>query len=880
MGDADRWTRLQALFHAIAALPESERASRLVAATRDDPTVGDDVRAMLAQDAAGASLLDRGVARTAEALLHSGADGPLPTETFGPYRVTALLGEGGMGVVYLGVRDDLDARAAIKILRDAWLSPARRERFASEQRTLAHLKHPGIAQLYDAGALPDGTPWFVMELVEGTALTDYCTRRELGLRERLRIVRDVCGAVQFAHAHAVIHRDIKPSNILVTEEGSPKLLDFGISKQLAGTDAPIDQTRSGMRLLTPAYSAPEQIRGAPVGAHTDVYSLGVLLYELLTGRLPFELSDRTPSEAATILLTEEVPRPSSVAGRVAASRAAWEDLDVLILTAMHRDAGRRYPTVEALARDLDHFLAGEPLEARPDSRRYRAAMFIRRHRLPVLAASVAVVVIGLVTTFYTVRLRLARDLAVAESERTQRIQAYMLQLFQGGDDAAGPADSLRVTTLLELGAREARALDGEPAVQADLYQTLGGIYQQLGRMDRADSLLTLAYARQRAIHGDGSREVAGALVALGRLRIDQARMDEAEFAVRAGLARLRRERPIDVAAVSGALALLGKALREAGKYDASIAVLDSAVALRGAADTATKGYATALTELASTHFQAGHYAIADSLDHLVLPLERRLHGPGHPLVAEILLSLGAIQFDQGSYPQAETRDREALALIQAWYGHDHPATASALTMLGRALVYQRKDTAAVSALQEALRIQERVFGPIHPRVASAVNELGNLAVAQDRLEDAEGHFRRMVEIYRAVYHDDHYLIGIALSNLASVFSARKEYPRAEATYRDALARFTAALGPEHSNTAIARIKLGRTLLRERRFAEAVVESEAGYRILGKQSEPGTSFLQAARKDIAAAYDTLGQPERGRLYRSEWERIAAQSAKKN
>ncbi len=878
--DAHRWSTLQSLFHAVVDLPEAEREARLQHISTDDPALAAELRAMLAHDDIGDTLLDRGVAATADSLLgHTGGDS-LPTEAFGPYRIIRLLGEGGMGVVYLGVREDLHAEAAIKILRDAWLSPARRERFASEQRTLAQLNHPGIAQLHDAGALADGTPWFVMEFVEGISLTEYCRVHGLGLRARLHLLRDVCLAVQFAHSRAVIHRDIKPSNILVTGAGRPKLLDFGISKQLSGGDAPIDQTRSGMRLLTPAYSAPEQIRGAPVGAHTDVYSLGVVLYELLTGRLPFALADRTPSEAATILLTEEAPRPSGISGRVQATRAQWEDLDVLVLTAMHRDLSRRYPTVEALLRDIDHFLAGEPLEARPDSRRYRATMFVRRHRLPVFATIASVLLISTLSAFYAVRLTRARDAALAEAERTERIQGFMLQLFQGGDEAAGPSDSLLVTTLLEAGAKEAQSLDAEPAVQADLYQTLGGIYHQLGQIERADSLLTLAYSRQRAIHGDNSRAVASALLALGKLRIDQARLDESEQAIRAGLKQLKGQRPVDPDAVSGALSLLGKALREAGKYDESIAVLDSAVALRAANDTATVAYSAAVTELASSHFQAGHYAVADSLDRIVLPLEQRLHGAGHPLVAEILLSLGAIQLDQGRYQQAEARDREALALIRAWYGEDHPATASALTMLGRALVYQKRDSAASEALTQALRIQERVFGPVHPRVASAVNDLGNLAVAGDRLDEAEGHFRRMVAIYRAVYHDNHYLIGIALSNLAGVYSARKDYARAEATYRDALARFVAALGPDHSNTGIAHIKLGRTLLRQRRFREATEESEAGYRILIHQSEPGTSFLQAARKDLAAAYDTLGEPGKGRPYRAEWERISAEAAKQN
>lgn len=303
-----------------------------------------------------------------------------------------------MGVVYLAEREDLGNRVAIKILRDASLSPARRERFASEQRTLAQLNHPFIARLYDADTLADGTPWFVMEYVEGDPLTEYCAKHESSAQERLQLFRAVCEAVQYAHGHAVIHRDLKPSNILVKRDRTVRLLDFGIAKQLEGLDAAADQTRTALRLMTPAYAAPELIRGDRVGVHTDVYSLGVILYELLAGRLPFDLSNRTPGEAAALIAEHEPEKPSAAAKRVeglpgararvpSASKTAWADLDVLCLAAMHKDPKRRYPSVDALIRDVDHFLKGEPLEARPDTLGYTLGKFVRRNWQAVSAAA-------------------------------------------------------------------------------------------------------------------------------------------------------------------------------------------------------------------------------------------------------------------------------------------------------------------------------------------------------------------------------------------------------------------------------------------------------------------------------------------------------------
>ena len=356
--DAAAWEQVQNLFHRAIELPPAQRET-LLAGECADAEIRADVAALLEEDARGASLLDDGVARVADRVLGSAAPSLVPQQLLGRYRIKSVLGEGGMGVVYLADRIDVETPVAIKILRDAWLSSARRERFANEQRTLAQLTHPSIARFYDADMLPDGTPCFVMEYVEGSPLTDYCSTHHVPMRERLTLLRTVAEAVQYAHRHLIIHRDLKPSNILVRQDGTVALLDFGISKQMEAVNVPTDHTRTGIRFMTPAYAAPEQMRGGQSGVHTDVYSLGVVLYELLTGRLPYDLAHRSPSEAETVLREHEAVKPSAVAKRVAqhstdgsfvpsASKAAWADLDVLCLTAMHKDPQRRYRSVEAL----------------------------------------------------------------------------------------------------------------------------------------------------------------------------------------------------------------------------------------------------------------------------------------------------------------------------------------------------------------------------------------------------------------------------------------------------------------------------------------------------------------------------------------------------
>ena len=365
--DSTRWQKVQSLFHEAADMPPAEQRVFLETRCGDDSALVSEVLILLEEDARGGSLLDSDVAEVASQIFSDPSSGRLPFKEFGPYRIKRALGEGGMGVVYLAEREDLGNEVAIKILRDAWVSPARRERFNVEQRTLAQLNHPSIARLYDADTSPDGTPFFVMEYVEGVPLTDFCRTMRCTIPERLRLFRAVCEAVLYAHQHAVIHRDLKPSNILVKQDGSIRLLDFGIAKHLENLGELVDQTVTGLRLMTPAYAAPEQIRGEQVGIHSDVYSLGVVLYELLAGRLPFDLSSCTPVQAEKVLTEQEATKPSDAAAKsaasaeasgsaVSASRAAWADLDVLCLTAMHKDPQRRYQSVEALIRDVDHYL--------------------------------------------------------------------------------------------------------------------------------------------------------------------------------------------------------------------------------------------------------------------------------------------------------------------------------------------------------------------------------------------------------------------------------------------------------------------------------------------------------------------------------------------
>lgn len=818
----ERWGEVAEFFAAVVDLPAAERALALAAKAEQDAELVASVRQLLAADAHNCELLDQPLPVVAAQLL----DHATPPRWIGAYRVERILGEGGMGTVFLARRDDWGIPVALKLLRDAWLSPSRKQRFTQEQEMLAQLTHPSIARLYDADTLPDGTPWFVMEYVEGLPLTEYCRQRQASLTERLRLLEAVAAAVQYAHANAVIHRDLKPSNILVKNDGAVRLLDFGIARQLAEGSGDVEVTRTGVRLMTPAYAAPEQVRGQRTGVYTDVYALGVLLFELLTGRPPFLVSTRTPGEVVEEIATRDAPSLAEVTELPQlASRAEWRELNAVVRKAMEKDPAHRYATAEAFARDLERFRRQQPLEANVPAPGYRLRKFIRRNARRLIVAALALLVVMVTAAWFTWRLSAARTQAEAAARRAVRIEQFMLSLFQGDDVEAGPASDLRVVELLDRGVVAARQLAAEPETQAELYLTLGELYLKQGRMDRATEWIELGHRRANQL-ADPLR----ATLALAQLRQAQTRLAEAE----ALLMPLAEQR-------SAARAALGAVLSEKGEYARAIRVLES----QPTTDASVQ------YELANAHFYAGHYDKAQTLNEALLARYRATLGDQHPSVADVLINLGAVRAELGDFSGAAARYREALVRTEAWYGSRHPKTASNLTMLGRALVRLEETEQALLTLRRAIAIQEAHFGADHPRVASALNEMGSLVRQLGRLDEAEAHYQRAAAIWRKVHGDKHYLHGIAFSNLASVALDRNDLSRAEELMRQALAQFIAAAGPRHSNAGIAHLKLGRVLLRAKSYQAAGRELRTGMAILEPQMEPNSPWLEAGRKDLAS-----------------------------
>ncbi|TVS11737.1 MAG: serine/threonine protein kinase, partial [Wenzhouxiangella sp.] len=521
--DADRFRELEDLFEQALRLDDTGRAALLSETRARDSKLADRLAAMLAADDTRSDQLASIVGGS-----RSASDRPLP-RAIGPFRILEKLGEGGMGVVYLGQREtaDFEQRVAIKRLHAAADSDLARQRLRIEQRVLASLHHPHIAQFIDGDTDDDGTPYVAMEFVEGFPLLEHVRSRQLSRRERIALFLDLCQAVQFAHQHLVIHRDIKAGNVLIDQHGALKLLDFGIAKLIGDERNGADETVLTVAgAMTPHYASPEQIRGETVTPLTDIYSLGVVLYELLANRRPYEIRTRRPTEIERIIcLTEPPPALPGRGGREA-------ELNSIIAKAMHKDPQRRYASASQLAEDLKRWLERRPVLARPDSAGYRLRSFARRHPFGVAASSALVLLLMVFSAgmaHQAHQLAIERDRAEREARVATETSDFLIELFQASDPRETNPQDLRARDLLDRAAERIPAeLGSDALMRAQLLHVIGLAYANLGEDERGTNLLTEALALREVQAGPDSAEVAESRNRLGNVHRQFGRMQEAE----------------------------------------------------------------------------------------------------------------------------------------------------------------------------------------------------------------------------------------------------------------------------------------------------------------------------------------------------------------
>jgi eukaryotic-like serine/threonine-protein kinase len=723
--------------------------------------------------------------------LSIGAAGGAAAGQIGLYRLLQLLGEGGMGEVWLAEqKKPIHRTVALKLIKAGMDTKAVVARFESERQALALMDHPNIARVFEAGSTAEGRPYFVMEYVPGLPLTEYCDKHRMTLKERLELFVQVCDGVQHAHQKAIIHRDLKPSNILVLEQDNkaiPKIIDFGLAKATGRrlTDNTMF-TELGVMLGTPEYMSPEQAdqREQNIDTRTDVYSLGVILYQLLAGVLPFEVKALRAvgiEEILRVIREQEPPKPSTrIRSLGPASAASAEkrreepqsfvrhlqgELDWVTMKALEKDRIRRYGSPAELSADIGHYLRNEPVLAHPPSAAYRASKFVRRHRWAVAAAASAVVLLitfAVVTAVQARRIAAERDRASRQAEAAQRVANFMKGMFKVSDPSQARGNSITARELLDRASKEIdTGLAKDPETQAQLMDVMGEVYESLGLYPEAHPLFEHALDIQRRVHGPRNPETLRSADDLAWLLLEEGHYAEAE--------KLARE------------------------------TLDIERQVLGRDDPDTL---KSMRVLAATLHREGQYADAEKMEREELDIELRVLGPEHQDTLKTLNNLSGVLRDEGRYAEEEKTEREVLDIRRRLLGPEDPQTLLTMSNLASTLENEKRYVEAESMDRRVIDIERRVLGPEHPDTVRTLNDLAKTLDDQGSYPEAEKMYREVIDIRRRVLGPEHPATLMAIMSLGAPLEQEGRYAEAEKLDREVLEIQRRVLGPEHPDTAV------------------------------------------------------------------------------
>lgn len=846
----DRWQQVERVLDAVLECEPREWDAIIAEHCGADAELRTEVASLLARFGPAQRFLDVPAVASIAAGAAGRAASVAPGRRIGPYLLVREIGHGGMAQVFLAERDDgeFQQRVAVKLLRPGAEGEEPDRRFRIERQILAGLEHPHVARMLDGGLTDDARPFLVMEYVDGTPIHRYCDGRGLGTEQRLALFICVCDAVQYAHRNLVVHRDLKPANILVAGDGQVKVLDFGIAKLLAPdrSDLTLPETRPGQYWLTPEYAAPEQLRGESVTTLTDVYQLGVVLYELLTGRRPFDTDGAGRHEVERAVIDSEPTRPSVVAAprggvghdggersRSGNRAAAWRrervdrrlrgDLDAIALKALRKEPEQRYASPGALADDVRRHLAGRPVEARGGAAAYRARRFVRRHRAGVAMAAVLVLVLagyGVTATVQRERVIVALDHARLEAEKSEQVAAFLIGLFEAADPTEPWGLDLTGRELLGRAARRAESLDDQPEVQARLLEVIARTYQRLAAPSSARPLAERALEIRQELRGGDHADVAASLHDLGTI-LWLMGDSTAEAVLRRAIEMRRRLLGDEHEDLAASLFALGGLLGGRGDHDTAQAVLAEALAIQRetlGSDHPQTGQT--LNRLGLDLWENGDAEAAEPFVREALEIRRETLGADHTFVAADLNNLGLISLDRGDDVEAESLFREALAINQRLIGDDHHFNVRGMNNLAIALREQGKYTEADSLLRRAIAILRpvtdtssqytRELAGLRSRrqlLAIVLVQLGRVYLNQREAAAAEPILREAVDIHQGVFQEGDWRIADAKGWLGECLVALGRHHEAEPILRSSHAGLLARWGSGHARTRAARARL-------------------------------------------------------------------------
>jgi eukaryotic-like serine/threonine-protein kinase len=815
--DRKRWKHTEAEFDAFIDLSESEKQKRLENLREENPQLYKDLKQLLESADDSQNFLEEGRDQYLNNLFKDlAAESDSETEEnfvprkVGSYKLLKPIGRGGMGNVYLAERADgsFERKVAIKLVRTELNNSEVKRRFNREKQIQASLDHPSIARLYDASTDEFGVPFLVMEYVDGKPITTYSEENQLSIRQRIELFISVCHAVQFAHQNLIIHRDLKPSNILVNPEGECKLLDFGIAKLLDQNGDLPELTQSGHQYFSMKYAAPEQIQNRPVNTLTDVYSLGVLLYKLLTGSLPYSITDQTKyGDFERKICDEPVPKPSSIVRESKDQfRQLQGDMDNIILKALEKSPERRYPSAEALADDLKRYLDNLPVSARPVGIIYRSRKFVQRNKMVSSFAAVLLFTIISGLFYHTTeiskerdRAELQRDLAELETAKTAKVSEFVVGLFEQSDPYSNSGnDELTVGNLLAQGRERIETLDEAPLVQAEMNIVLARVHRSLAEHETAHELSERALTILNEQASPDSVSLAKAWTMQAYTLSSLGRYGEAEEAHRKAL---ELTNPGNKPAVAERLNNLGLAAFSLGRMSESQRLLKEALDLRREELPESAELASSLNNLALVLAAQDRHEEAEPLYRNALELRRSVLGEEHPSTTYSMTNLATLLEQMNRLEEAEAGYREALRLRRIIFDDDHPAVASVLYQIGWLQSRRGQLTQARFHLEEALDIRSRVLGSDHPSTAVILNAVAVVARDMGETDQAEEWLRQALSIYRSVFGESHHDIALVIANLGQTMQVKGNSEEAERLLLQALEMNRRELGNEHRHVA-------------------------------------------------------------------------------
>jgi eukaryotic-like serine/threonine-protein kinase len=902
-----RRIRIDRLLQEALERDERERSEWLAENTKDDPTLADDVQQLLRLFDESEHFIGDTVSDFLEPLRpFLEIDAPKAVFVFpegtriGPWRIDKLIGKGGIGEVYLAERSDgsYTKKVALKCIKRGMDSETILQRFRHERQILATLQHPNIATLFDGGLTHDGRPYLVMEYVDGIPIDRYCNEHKLGIEKRLKLFREVCHAVQYAHRNLVVHRDLKPSNILVADDGTVKLLDFGIAKLLDEEDDGLTLTK--IPVMTPVYAAPEQIRGEVISTAADVYGLGVVLYEVLTGYRPYKLSTGSSLEAAGAIISQKPDRPSVTVlkslkkGNDALSngerttmdiadargtnpeklaRRLRGDLDVIVMKALRKEPDRRYTSAEALMEDINRHLEGLPVTARKESAGYRISKFIRRNAVGVSGAAVFLLLFWVLLGLHTNRITqernraiMERDIANTERDKANEIAVFLEEMLSEGDPAYGTtrADTLRLRDFVQASVGKVRnELTGQPAIKAQMLNTLGKVHGKLGLHDQGSSLLEEALELRISIFGEEHTEVAASLNDLGIIFTNQGEYEEAERYLRKALDMRRRLSGPDSEDLAGSYTAFANLVHYTGDYEQAEDLYKQALGiLERARGPEHRKTAVAMLNLATILHRRGDLDRAEEMHMGALEINRNVLGPEHPLVATSENNLGLLLAEMGRHSDAKKNISNALNTRQQIYGDEHPVVLTSMNNLASIFVDMGNFEDAEVYYRRSLELRKKIHGKESMSVAIALNNLADLLRKKGNLDEAITANLEAVETVTNVQGPDHPAVGIITGNLALKIRLRGDADEAEQIYRQSLSILENTLSPDHPSIARQQVGLAECLADQSRFEAAEGLMLKGYAtLLEKRGD-----VSSARHSLIRLYEAWNKPDEAEKYR--------------